>query len=92
MANIKLQSRKLHKILGIIFALPLLWATMTATSAVIVEKLFHNEALADYILKFHTLEIIGLDDVYPFIFLFGVIGLITTAIIMMKNTKVINNK
>ncbi len=89
MTNIKIKSRKLHKILGIVFSLPLLWATVTATSAVIIEKIFHKEALADYILKFHTLEIIGLDDIYPFIFLIGVIGLIVTAAIMIKKPKVI---
>jgi len=84
MSNIKIQARKYHKILGIIFALPLLWAISTATLAVIIEKFFHNEALADYVLKFHTLEIIGLDDIYPFIFLIGIIGLVTTAVIMLK--------
>jgi glycerol-3-phosphate acyltransferase PlsY len=84
MPNIKLQARKYHETLGIIFALPLLWATITATLAVIIEEFFHNESLADYVLKFHTLEIIGLEDIYPFIFLTGVIGLVTTAIIMLK--------
>ena len=84
MANIKIKARKYHKTLGIIFALPLLWATCTATLAVIIEQFFHKEALADYVLKFHTLEIFGLEDIYPFIFLTGVIGLITTAIIMLK--------
>ena len=54
------------------------------TGSVIIEKFFHNEALADYVLKFHTLEIIGLDDIYPFIFLIGIIGLVTTAVIMLK--------
>lgn len=87
MANIKIKARKYHKILGIVFALPLLWATITATSAVIIEQFFHNEQLADYVLKFHTLEIIGLEDIYPFIFLTGVIGLVVTAFIMLKKNK-----
>ena len=82
-----MQARKYHKVLGGIFALPLLWATCTASLAVIMEGVFHNEKLADYVLKFHTLEIIGLDDVYPFIFLIGIIGLITTALIMLKKNK-----
>ena len=88
MANIKIQARKYHKVLGLIFALPLIWAVSTASLAVIIEKFFHNKALADYVLKFHTLEIVGLDDVYPFVFLIGVFGLITTALIMMQKNKI----
>ena len=87
MANIKIKARKYHRVLGIIFALPLLWAITTATTAVVIEKFFHNEALADYVLKFHTLEIIGLEDIYPFIFLIGIVGLVATAFIMLKKNK-----
>lgn len=76
--------RKYHKLLGFIFALPLLWAVITASAAVTAEKVFHNEALGDYIIKFHTLEIVGLDDIYPFILLFGIFGLVVTAFIMQK--------
>lgn len=77
-------ARKYHKLLGFIFALPLLWAIVTACAAVTAEKIFHNEALGDYIIKFHTLEIVGLDDIYPFILLFGIVGLVVTAFIMQK--------
>lgn len=77
-------ARKYHKLLGFIFALPLLWAVVTACAAVTAEKVFHNEALGDYIIKFHTLEIFGLDDIYPFILLFGIVGLVATAFMMQK--------
>lgn len=84
MKNIKAFARKYHMVLGIIFAIPLLFSATTACLFVIFDEIFHNEAMADYIIKFHTLEIIGLEDVYPFIFLTGIIGLIITAIILLK--------
>lgn len=84
MSNIKIQARKFHKVMGIIFALPLLYSATTAVIFAIVDEFLHNEALGDYILKFHTLEIIGLNRVYPFVVLIGVVGLVSTAVIILN--------
>jgi hypothetical protein len=84
MPNIKKLSKKYHTILGIIFALPLLLSSVTAVLYIIFDEFFHNEELAEYVMEFHTLEIIGLKNIYPFIFLIGVIGLIITGFIILK--------
>lgn len=87
MKNIKELSRKFHIIFGAIFSMALLWSSVTAVLFVVLEDFFHKEALAQSVLKFHTLEVIGLKDVYPFIFLIGVIALIITALIMRRKDK-----
>lgn len=87
MDNLKIASRKYHKILGFIFALPLLYSATTGILFVIAEDIFHNEGLAEFFVKCHTLEIIRLGDVYPFILLAGIIGLVTTALIMTRKNK-----
>lgn len=87
MKNIKIIFRKFHLVLGIIFVLPLLWSSLTAVLFVIADEFLHNSGLADYIIKFHTLEIIGLEDVYPFVVLVGVVGLAVTGIVMALRKK-----
>lgn len=84
MTNIKIQARKYHKFLGILFALPLLYSAITGMLFAVADEFLHNDALADHILKFHTLEIVGLEEIYPFVVVTGVIGLIVTALIMLK--------
>ena len=87
MKNLKMLSRKTHMVLGMIFVLPLLYSATTGCLVVICKEILHNDALAETIIKFHTLEIIGLGKVYPFVVLAGVLGLVTTAIILLQKPK-----
>jgi hypothetical protein len=89
MQSIQLFSRKCHIILGLLFSLPLLLLSVTGVLYVIIDEFFDNEELADEMLDFHVLDIAGLETVFPFISLIGVVGLIVTGLIIFKKRTVI---
>jgi hypothetical protein len=83
--NLNAKSRNYLTILGIIFSLPLLISSITAVLYIIFNEFLHNEELARHAMRFHSLEIIGLEDIYSFIFFTGIVGLITITFILIKS-------
>jgi cytochrome b subunit of formate dehydrogenase len=74
--------RKNHRFLALIVTLPLILTVLSGLAFTIVGEWFGNDELADAILKVHTMEIIGLEKIYPLLIALGLIGMIVTGITM----------
>ncbi|BAY13862.1 peptidase [Calothrix sp. NIES-2098] len=73
--------RKYHRWLAIVCALPLLLTVMTGMTFTIAKAL-HQRQLAGFLIHLHTLEIFGLDGIFPIINGLGLLGLLITGIYM----------
>ncbi len=75
--------RKYHRWLAFAFALPLLLTIVTGI-ALPIAKALHQRQLARFLVHLHTLETFGLDEVFPIITGFGLLGLIVTSFCFVK--------
>lgn len=74
--------RKYHRTLAIIICLPLVITVLSGLGYTLADEWLGNSDLAETILKFHTMEIIGLEKIYPLLNALGVVGLVATGISM----------
>jgi hypothetical protein len=75
--------RKYHRWLAIVFALPLLTTILTGITFPIA-KAFQQRQLAGFLIHVHTLEIVGLDTIFPIINGIGLLGLLVTGLYMTR--------
>ncbi len=75
--------RHYHRWLAIVFALPLFTTVITGISFPIAKSL-HQRQLAGMLIHIHTLEIFGLDEVFPTINGIGLLGLLVTGLYMTR--------
>lgn len=73
--------RQYHRWLAIVFALPLLTTLITGISFPIAKSL-NQPQLARLLIRIHTLEILGLENIFPIINGIGLLGLVATGIYM----------
>jgi hypothetical protein len=73
--------RKYHRWLAIVFALPLLTTVLTGITFPIARAL-NQRQLAGFLIHVHTLEIFGLDAIFPIINGIGLLGLLVTGLYM----------
>lgn len=87
MSELKAKLYKYHKLMGLIFALPLIFCAITGMGIAISDEYLHNEQLGEFFIQLHTLEIIHLEKIYPFILGLSLLGLIFTGLVMSNFTK-----
>ncbi len=73
--------RKYHRSLAIIFALPLLTTVLSGITFPIAKALGQRQ-LAGLLIHIHTLEIFGLEAIFPIINGIGLLGLLVTGLYM----------
>jgi hypothetical protein len=73
--------RKYHRWLAIVFALPLLTTILMGITFPIARS-FNQRQLAGLLIHIHTLEIFGLETIFPIINGVGLLGLLITGIYM----------
>ena len=74
--------RKYHRTLAIIATLPLILTVITGLGHTILHYWFDQEEAADFLIKFHTLEILHLEKIFPILNGIGLLGLLVTGITM----------
>lgn len=80
MKKIKALFYKHHKILGIIFFIPLFLTAITGVLAVIFEEIFDNRELAHLMIEIHTMDILGIEDIYCVVVGISMIYLLITGL------------
>lgn len=75
--------RKYHRLLAIMCALPLLLTVLTGIMSPIANAV-HQYELSTFLIRLHTLEILGLDVFFPVINGLGLLGLLITGIYMTR--------
>lgn len=75
--------RKYHRLLAIVCAFPLLLTVLTGMLAPIANAVQQYE-LYDFLIRLHTLDILGLDVFFPIINGLGLLGLLITGIYMTR--------
>ncbi|MEI7473545.1 MAG: peptidase [bacterium] len=79
----KKNARKVHITLGVICAIPVLLTLITGMGAVISEDYFGNEKFADFLISIHTMEIFGLQKIYPLFVGFCLFSMIVSGLILV---------
>ncbi|MDZ8064774.1 MAG: peptidase [Nostoc sp. DedQUE08] len=74
--------RKYHRLIAIVFCLPLLFTAVTGCFVAIADTWLHQEELAGFLITVHTLQIFKLDAIVPVLNGLGLIGLVATGVSM----------
>jgi hypothetical protein len=74
--------RKYHRLIAIALCFPLILTVITGLGYTILDEWFHQDKIAEFLIQVHTLEIIGLDSIYPVLNGLGLIGLLITGLSM----------
>lgn len=74
--------RKYHRWMAIMFSLPLMTTVVTGMGCTIASEWFHERQMSRFLLKVHTLEIFGFEEVFPIINGLGLVGLLVTGVYM----------
>lgn len=80
MKKLKALFHKHHKILGIIFFIPLFLTALTGVLAIIFEEVFENRELAHLMIEIHTMDILGIENIYCVIVGISMIYLLITGL------------
>lgn len=81
--------RKYHRTLAIVVSLPLLLTVISGMGYTLLDEWFHQEQLAGFLLRVHTLKFLHLDGLYPLLNGLGLLGLLITGLSM---TSLFNKK
>lgn len=90
MKNIKAFVYKYHRLLGIVFSLPLALCAVTGIGIVVADEFLHNKKLAHLFFGLHTMKIFGSDEIetaYTFVVCLSLLALIATGFIMLMPIK-----
>jgi hypothetical protein len=68
--------------LAVVFALPLLTTIVSGILFTIGVEWFHQQQLAEVLMRIHTLQLFGLGNVFPLLIGVGLIGLLMTRLSM----------
>ncbi|MDD3012247.1 MAG: hypothetical protein PHC34_00905 [Candidatus Gastranaerophilales bacterium] len=82
MKKLKALFYKHHRIFGIILFIPLFLTAITGVLAIIFDEVFDNRALAKLMIEIHTMEILGIEDIYCIIVGIGMIWLLVTGLVL----------
>ncbi|EAZ88784.1 hypothetical protein [Crocosphaera chwakensis] len=74
--------RKYHRLLAVTVSLPLISTVLTGMGYTIFDEWFHQERFAHLLMEIHTMEIIGLDEIFPVLNGLGLVGLLVTGLTM----------
>ena len=74
--------RKYHRSIAIACCLPLILTVITGVGYTIFDEWFGQGQIAEFLLKVHTFEILGLEKIYPPLNGLGLIGLLVTGLSM----------
>jgi hypothetical protein len=72
--------RKYHRLIAMIFCLPLLFTALTGISIAIAEEWLHREAFAAFLASVHTFRIFKLAAILPILNGLGLMGLVATGL------------
>jgi hypothetical protein len=81
--NIKVKALKLHKLVGSLILLPLLWTATTGAAFTVAKEILGNKALGKTLLQLHTLETFGLEKIYPLVLWLSVFIVLIAAVVLM---------
>ena len=74
--------RKYHRFLAIALSLPLILTVLTGMGYTIFDEWFHMGKFGHFLMEIHTMEILGLDEIYPVLNGLGLVGLLVTGLSM----------
>jgi hypothetical protein len=74
--------RKYHRQIAIIIFLPLILTVITGIGYTIFDGWLGQEQIAEFLLKVHTFDFLGLGKIYPLLNGLGLIGLLVTGLSM----------
>lgn len=74
--------RKYHRSIAIAASLPLILTVLSGMGITIFEEWFGQDEIARFFFKLHTLELFGLEKIYPFLNGLGLVGLLVTGLTM----------
>lgn len=74
--------RKYHRVLAIALCLPLFLTVLSGMGYTVFDEWFQQEELAEFLLRVHTFDILGLETIYPVLNGLGLIGLLITGLSM----------
>jgi len=80
--NLNRMFRNYHRWLAVVFALPLLTTIVSGILFTIGVEWFHQQQLAEVLMRIHTLQLFGLGKVFPLLIGVGLIGLLVTGLSM----------
>jgi|GEM_PF-4888190 len=82
MKKLKALFYKHHRIIGIVLFIPLFLTAVTGVLAIIFEEVFDNRELAKLMIEIHTMDILGIEDIYCVIVGIGMIWLLVTGLVL----------
>jgi hypothetical protein len=74
--------RKYHRLIAMVFCLPLLFTALTGMSIAIAEEWLHKEDFAAFLVTVHTFKIFKLAAILPVVNGLGLIALVATGLSM----------
>ncbi|WP_015785200.1 hypothetical protein [Rippkaea orientalis] len=74
--------RKYHRLIAIAVSLPLILTVITGVGYTIFDEWFHQEAIAHFLMRVHTMKLLGLEEIYPVLNGLGLMGLLVTGLTM----------
>jgi hypothetical protein len=74
--------RKYHRQIAIIISLPLFLTVLSGVGYTIFDEILGQEEIGGFLIRLHTLELLGLEEIYPILNALGVIGLLITGLSM----------
>ncbi|AFY75917.1 MAG: peptidase [Hydrococcus sp. C42_A2020_068] len=74
--------RKYHRYIAIAVFAPLILTVITGMGYIIFDEWLGQEEIGGFLLRLHTLDILGLESIYPILNGLGLAGLIVTGLSM----------
>lgn len=74
--------RKYHRLIAIAVCLPLFLTVLSGIGISIFDEWFHQDKISNFLLRVHTLDIFGLEGIYPVLNGLGLLGLLITGLTM----------
>lgn len=74
--------RKYHRFIAIAVSLPLILTVITGVGYTIFDEWFDQDNIAHFLMRIHTMKILGLDEIYPVLNGLGLVGLLVTGLSM----------
>ncbi|MEA5533527.1 peptidase [Crocosphaera sp. XPORK-15E] len=74
--------RKYHRFLAIAVCLPLILTVISGVGYTIFDEWFEQDEIAHFLIKIHTMKLLGLEGIYPLLNGLGLIGLLVTGLSM----------
>ncbi len=76
--------RKYHRLVALIFCLPLFVTALSGISIAIADQWLHQDELVAFLITVHTFQIFKLDAILPVLNGLGLLGLVATGLSMVR--------